>query len=288
MVNHPILEETHQFLHINARLHRVLAPGIEEIVLLLAVVQAGHIAMLALAIHNARPYNRQFAVRFLCLPNLVDFLRHQLADAVWRAWRRQRVLRFQLLRRTIGRNGTGEEDFADAVLLRKGGHILRAANVRLEIGVIRMSRRPVHRRKVENHIIRRGREIKGNRLTHIHAAIDNPLVFLHDAGHNAFFAGHDQIQIVNAVAGLYARILQAVNQVCADEAGTAENQVIHCFALTSRRPCGGQQPRFSSESCSPAISTPGGCMSSPSAADARSGRSHCCARMPANSRSRPA
>lgn len=73
MVNHPILEETHQFLHINARLHRVLAPGIEEIVLLLAVVQAGHIAMLTLAIHNARSHNRQFAVCFLCLPNLVDF-----------------------------------------------------------------------------------------------------------------------------------------------------------------------------------------------------------------------
>ena len=39
--------------------------------------------MLTLAIHNARPHNRQFAVRFLCLPNLVDFLRYQLADAVF-------------------------------------------------------------------------------------------------------------------------------------------------------------------------------------------------------------
>ena len=46
MIQHPVLEEAHQLLDIDARLDGVLPAGIKKVALLLPPVQAGHVAVL--------------------------------------------------------------------------------------------------------------------------------------------------------------------------------------------------------------------------------------------------
>ena len=108
MIQHPVLEEAHQLLDVDARLDGVLPAGIEKVALLLPPVQAGHVAVLPFAINNPRPHDGQLPGRITGLPDLVDLFCHQLADPIRRVGSWQSLLRLEVLRRAIGCNGAGE------------------------------------------------------------------------------------------------------------------------------------------------------------------------------------
>ena len=235
VVDHPILEEADQFLDVDAGFDGVLPPGVEEIVLLLALVQAGHVAVLALAVNDAGADDGELPRRVLCLPDLVDLFRHQLADAVGRIGHRDRFLGLQLLRRAVGGDGAGEQDLPDAVPFRKGGHMLGTEDVRFKIGFVRVAGRAVDRRKVEDHVLCRRCKVQRKGLTDIRADILDPFVFLHDARYDALFAGHDEIQIVDLIPRPNTLLPQQVDQVGPDEPRPSKNDVVHLFCTFSRK-----------------------------------------------------
>ena len=160
--------------------------------------------MFPLAVHNARTNDCQLSVRILSLPNLMNFLSHQLADTVRSVRGRQCILCLQFFCCAIRSNRTCEQNLSDAILFGKGRHILCTINIGFKVCMIRVSRSPVYRSKIKNHIVFRRLEIKLNRFPHIQTDIFYAIVFLNDSGHNAFFAGHHNIKIVNLIARLHA------------------------------------------------------------------------------------
>ena len=227
MFQHPVLEEAHQLLDIDARLDGVLPAGIKKVALLLPPVQAGHVAVLPFAINDAWPHDGQLPGRITGLPDLVDFFCHQLADPIRRVGRRQSLLRLKVLRRTIGCNGAGEQDLPDAVFFRKCGHIFRAPDICFKIGFFRVAGGAVDRCQIKDHILRGRNELKIDGLAHIQPDILHPIVLFHNARHHALFPRHHKIQVVDHVAGSDALLQQQMNEMGADKTRSTKKNIIH-------------------------------------------------------------
>ena len=227
MIQHPVLEEAHQLLDIDARLDSVLPAGIKEVALLLPPVQAGHVAVLPFAINDAWPHDSQLPGRITGLPDLVDLFCHQLADSIRRVGSWQSLLRLKVLRRAIGCNGAGEQDLPDAVFFRKCGHIFRAPDICFKIGFFRVAGGAVDRCQIKDHVLRSRNELKIDGLAHIQPDILHPIVLFHNARHHALFPGHHKIQVVDHVAGSDAFLQQQMNEMGADKTRSTKKNIIH-------------------------------------------------------------
>lgn len=139
-----------EILHINAGLDCVLAASVSEFVTLETLVQTSHIAVFTRTKYNSRAHDGKPAVFIFRSPFAMDFFGHQFRNAVGRVGRGKSLFAFQVFCGTVRGDAAGKNDVFDTVLAGEIADIFCTANVRLEIGMVRVSRRAVNCGKVED------------------------------------------------------------------------------------------------------------------------------------------